>query len=182
MFNKPGHNYSQKLSPGISPRNSLTFHDMNILTHLPQEYESGDSPQKFLICGHDGYWTYLSNHQSDMHDSNIWVVSSLVVCNDPIVMLLSLMVLEGFVSTFWIFEKRGDLRILGASPQKKLIWVWWWFLAISQQPSMGYGWLWYTTGLRPKGKFGTVWMVCTCYTLGVETVVTWIFLKYRISL
>ena len=70
-------------------------------------------PQKFLIWCHDGFWTYLKIHSSDMHDSNIWVVSHLVMTNDPIVMLSWPMVLEEFVSTFRFFENQDFWNFMG---------------------------------------------------------------------
>ena len=66
--------------------------------------------------------------------------------------------------------------MLGAPPEISEFGSWW-VLAISQQPSIGYGWFIYYTGLRPKSKFWTIWNVCMCRTLGVETVVLHIFLK-----
>ena len=69
----------------------------------------------------------------------------------PFIMFVSFMVLSKDRWTFRNLEKWGNSRILGDSPQKKLIWVWWWFFAISQDPSMGYAWFWYRPGMRPKG-------------------------------
>ena len=82
--------------------------------------------------------------------------------------------LGGVPADISIFRKLRWFVNPGGFPQKQLIWVPWWFLAISRKPSIGYGWFWYITGMRPKGKFWRIWNVSIYHSLGVETVASWI--------
>ena len=137
MLNIPRHKYFQKSSAKIfprkclifhdrncsrncpkkySPRKCFTFHDINILINFPRNSMLGAPPQKFLIWGHDWFWPCLKIHWSDMHDSNIWVVSHIVVSNDPIVMLSWPMVLGKFVLKFRFLENQDFWNFRGAVP------------------------------------------------------------------
>ena len=50
----------------------------------------------------------------------------------------------------------------------------WQIWAIFHQPSIRYGWFWYSTGMRPKGLPWATSNICIYHSLGVETVASWI--------